>query len=50
MLVWYVDDNKLLHVNSEVVTTSILGMLIWYFGDLNISRGEKHSLLEMKSI
>jgi hypothetical protein len=43
---WYVDDNKLSHKDPEVVTM-ILNEIKKHFGELVISRGNKHDLLGM---
>jgi hypothetical protein len=43
---WYVDDNKLSHKDPEVVTM-ILDEIKKHFGELVISRGNKHDLLGM---
>jgi hypothetical protein len=43
---WYVDNNKLLHKDPKVVTM-ILDEIKKHFGELVISRGDKHDLLGM---
>jgi hypothetical protein len=43
---WYVDDNKLSHKDPEVVSM-ILDEIKKHFGELVISRGNKHDLLGM---
>jgi hypothetical protein len=43
---WYVDENKLSHRDPEVVTM-ILEEVKKHFGELVISRGNKHNLLGM---
>ena len=43
-IVWYVDDNKLSHVDPNVVT-DILEEINNHFGDLVINRGDTHNLL-----
>ena len=45
-LVWYVDDNKISHVDPEVVTEE-MKMISEHFGKLTISRGNKHQFLGM---
>ena len=46
---WYVDDNKLSHVQL-VVVTEVLEVIKGHFGDLEISRGNEHNLLGMKIV
>ena len=46
-IAWYVDDNKLSHADPRVVT-EILDAVKEHFGELVISRGNKHDLLGMK--
>ena len=48
-ITWYVDDNKISHVDPKVVTT-VLEAVKEHFGDLDISRGNEHDLLGMKII
>ena len=43
---WYVDDNKLSHVDSNVVAQE-LEMISKHFGDIKISRGKEHRFLGM---
>ena len=43
-IVWYVDDNKLSHVDTNVVT-DIIEEIKNHFGDLVISRGDTHDFL-----
>ena len=45
--VWYVNDNKLSHVNSNIFT-GILEEIKKYFGELVKSRGDQHEILCMK--
>ena len=40
-IMWYVDDNKLSHVDPNVVTY-ILEEIKKHFGELVISRGDEH--------
>ena len=40
-IVWYIDDNKFYHVGLNVVT-NILEEINNHFGELVISRGDKH--------
>ena len=44
---WYVDDNKISHIDSNVVT-EILQEIEKHFGDLKTTRGDTHDLLGMK--
>jgi len=46
---WYVDDNKLLHVQPEVVT-QVLEVIMGHLGELEISRGDEHNSLGMKIV
>ena len=43
---WYVDDNKLSHIETTVVD-QILGVIKKHFGELTTSRGNEHSFLGM---
>ena len=43
---WYVDDNKVSHV-EEKVNTKITEKIVEHFGELTVSRGAKHKLLGM---
>ena len=45
-IVFYVDDNKISHIDANVMT-SIIKTLSDYFGDLTVSRGNKHDYLGM---
>ena len=45
-IAWYVDDNKLSHVDPNVVT-EVLNAVKGHFGELVISRGNTHELLGM---
>ena len=45
-IVFYMDDNKINHVDANVVT-SIIRTLSDYFGDLTVSRGCKYDYLGM---
>ena len=40
-IAWYVDDNKISHVNANVVT-NILEKMREHFGDIKIYRGNSH--------
>ena len=40
-IVFYVDDNKISHVDPSVVT-DVLNILKGHFGDLTITRGKQH--------
>ena len=46
---WYVDDNKLSHVQPEVIT-QVLEVVKGHFAELEISRGDEHNLLGMKIV
>jgi len=46
---WCVDDNKLSHVQPEVVT-KVLEVIKAHFGELEISRGDEHNLLGMNIV
>ena len=43
-IAWYVDDNKISHVNANVVT-NILEKMREHFGDIKIYRGNSHVFL-----
>ena len=43
-IVWYVDDNKISHVEEEVVT-GVLETLREHFGNITVSRGKEHNFL-----
>ena len=45
-IVWYVDDNKISHVDLAVVD-SIIKELTKHFGELSITRGKEHTFLGM---
>jgi len=45
-IVWYVDDNKILHVSRDVVT-DVINMLENKFGKMKVTRGDKHNFLGM---
>lgn len=45
-LVWYVNNNKICHINPTVVTNE-MKMISEHFGDLSILRGDKHRFLGM---
>ena len=45
-IIWYVDNNKLSHVDEEVNTKNI-ETISEHFGNLTISRGKKHKFLRM---
>jgi hypothetical protein len=46
-IVWYVDDNKLSHVDPQV-NTDIIECIKAHYGELVISRGKEHNFLGMK--
>ena len=43
---WYVDDNIVPHVYLEVVT-EVIELMKKHFGDLAVTRGDKHRFLGM---
>ena len=45
-IVFYVDDNKISHVDPDVVS-EVLEILKGHFGDLTVTRGNKHNVLGM---
>ena len=45
-IAWYVDNNKVSHINPPVVT-AILNKLEKRFGKLTITRGKQHTFLGM---
>ncbi len=45
-IVWYVDDNKISHVDAHVVT-QIIEALESHFGKMTVTRGQKHTFLGM---
>jgi Reverse transcriptase (RNA-dependent DNA polymerase) len=45
-IVWYVDDTKISHVDSAVVT-SIIEAMEGYFGKMTVTRGKDHVFLGM---
>ena len=45
-MVWYVDDNKISHEEPKVVT-EVIDLMKKHFGDLTITRGNKHRFLGM---
>mmetsp|Transcript_13911 Transcript_13911/g.26194 ORF Transcript_13911/g.26194 Transcript_13911/m.26194 type:complete len:735 (+) Transcript_13911:3-2207(+) len=44
---WYVDDNKISHIDPAVVT-DIIGKIEAKFGKMKVSRGKEHDFLGMK--
>ena len=44
---WYVDNNKLSHVDEEV-NTKVIERISKYFGNFTVPRGKKHNFLGMK--
>ena len=46
-IAWYVDDNKISHVDENVVT-KVIDMVKGYFGDLVLTRGKAHTFLGIK--
>ena len=47
-IVWYVDDNKISHVDPSVVT-DIIHKIEAKFGKMTVTRGDKHEFLGMQS-
>ena len=45
-IVFYIDDNKISHVNKKVVT-DVISKISKHFGELTVSRGNKHDFLGM---
>ena len=45
-IAWYVDDNKVSHVDEEV-NTKVVEIISEHFGNLAVSRGKKHKFLVM---
>ena len=45
-LAWYVDDNKVSHVDTDVVT-GIIEMIEERFGKMTVTRGKRHTFLGM---
>ena len=45
-IVWYVDDSKLSHIDKEV-NTKVIETISKIFGNLIVSRGNKHKFLGM---
>jgi Reverse transcriptase (RNA-dependent DNA polymerase) len=45
-IVWYVDDAKISHVKSSVVT-DVIAILESHFGKMSVSRGDRHEFLGM---
>ena len=45
-IAWYVDNNKISHVNPNVVTT-IIGKLQERFDKMSVTRGKEHVFLGM---
>ena len=43
---WYVDDNKVSHTDPEVVT-GVIELMKTHFGELTVTRGNKHVCLGM---
>jgi hypothetical protein len=44
---WYVDDNKISHVNPPTVVTSIIEKIEAQFGKMTVTRGREHVFLGM---
>ena len=45
-IVFYVDDNKISHVDKDVVS-AVINNISKHFGDLAVTRGNKHDFLGM---
>ena len=45
-ITWYADDNQIQHISVKVVTM-MLKKITEHFGELLVSRGNKHDLLGM---
>ena len=45
-ITWYVDNNKVSHVDEEV-NTRVIEKICKHFGNLTVSRGKKHKFLGM---
>ena len=45
-IVFYVDDNKISHVEKNAFT-EVLKEMFGHFGDLTVSRGSKHDFVGM---
>ena len=43
---WYVDDDKVSHVDDKVVT-EVIDLMKGHFGDLTVTRGKTHHFLGM---
>ena len=43
-IAWYVNDNKVSHVDEEV-NTKLIDTISEHFGNLTVSRGTKHKFL-----
>ena len=41
MIVWYVDDNKVSHVERKVID-ELLSKIKSFFGDITVTRGKEH--------
>ena len=48
-IAWHVDDNKLSHVGSKVVT-EVIDLMKVHFGDLTITRGKAHTFLGINTL
>ena len=46
-IVWYVDDNKISHVNPSVVS-DIIARIEKHFGTMTVTRGDEHEFLGMR--
>jgi hypothetical protein len=45
-ITWYVDDNKISHINPDVVS-SIIQKIEERFGKMTVTRGKQHTFLGM---
>jgi hypothetical protein len=48
-ITWYVEDNKILHVDPEVVT-SIIEKIELHFGKMTVTRGKEHTFLGLNNM
>jgi len=48
-IVWYVDDNKISHIDHRVLT-QIVGVIKQHFGKMMVMRGREHTFLGMEIV
>jgi len=46
-VVWYIDDNKILHIDAEVVS-EVIEAIEKHFRKMTVMRGKKHVFLEWR--